>query len=388
MNVKSTIVLLIVAAALLVAAWWYSKREESITREAQAPRREVVAGITSTTVERIEITPPSDTSVTLTKREGTWYTDPAKKHTADRNLINSMFAALERKIEGDVVSLNPDSFGEYQVNETSGTHVQIYGSGGKLIEDLYVGKAGPNYFTTYLREADAKEVVNANAALSYTFNKPEGWRDKSIFDFKAESIVGIDSEGTSGSFALRKSGDTWRVERPVEREAQTNKLQPITTALGGLRTMEFVDMDSTTTKLADLGLDPPNQKITLTVAPDATESTRTVTLLLGNKKSAGGSYYAKLLNKNDVYTVAEYQARNLTPKPEELAVAPPPPPAEAQTTATAAVEKPAVPADWAAAGTGTTTPAKTLIVPPDAASPAATPATAVELTTHPEAPKP
>lgn len=362
MNTKNTVILLIIAAVLLAAAWWYSKREESITREAQAPVRQVISGVTSSTIQRIEIKTPETTNpVVLTNRDGVWYTDVAKKYEADKTLVSGLFAAIEKDIDGEVVSMNPDNFGEYNVNATSATHVRLFGTSEKPVEDLYIGKAGPSFTSTFVRKEGENEVINANASLGYAFTKPEGWRNKTILETKPESIVAIDSQGTSGTFAVAKVGDIWKMEKPNTRDAQMSKLQPMTGALTSLRATDFAER-STTQPLSDFGLDPPKQKISVTIGRTDNEPTKTVVLLLGDPRDNGRQYYIKRLDREFIYVVPEYIAKNLTPSPSELS----PEPQAAPTSASVSAKAPAT--SGTAASKMTTGTSET--IPPKAVTPA------------------
>jgi hypothetical protein len=370
MSTKNTLVLLILAAALLAVAYWFNSREKSLDMAAAAPTRTVVEGITSSTVERIEIAVPGAQPVTLSKVDAVWYTDAAKKHRADKNLINGVFGVIEKRIEGDVVSSNEESFADYQVTETSGTRVKVLGSAGKVLADLTVGKAGPSFTSTYVLPAGAKEVVDAQATLSYLFNKPEGWRDKALMEIRADAIVGIRAEGTSATYELAKEGDKWRFKSPVNREGDQTKLQPVLSTIATLRALEFVDVPSTK-PLSDLGLNPGKQKLAVSFieAEGGKETTVTRTLVVGNKSETGSGFYVKREDGEDIAVVSEYNGNQLCSEAAELAVTPPPQaeakPADAGTTPTA--------------GTDTATSAPQEAVPPPAA-----PVAAAEGTTTPQ----
>lgn len=342
MNTGKVIGLAVAAAALVALAYYTAQEEEQVVRSAAAPTVTVLDGLTSATVERIEIQTPDTTApVVLTKKESTWYTDVAKGYRADKNLINGVFNTLNGKLEGEVVSSNPDSFPDYAVDEKSGTRVKFVGAGDKMLADLIIGKDGPASFTTYVRKADDKQIVNANKSLSYVFKKPDGWRDRTILDFGSDAITAVKAEGTSATWTLVKQGDTWKVTEPVEREAQMGKVTPLLSSLANLRATEFVDPE-TTDALATFGLDPPRQKLTITHEDRSTspaQPVRTV-LLLGNPRGdgPGNPYYVKRAEEPGVALINEYQAQMISPAYEEIAVipAPPPPPPVEETTATAA----------------------------------------------------
>ncbi len=313
--------------------------------EAAAPvTRPVFSGITSATVERIEIKVPESPQVTLSKVDDVWYTNVEKKHKADSSLLGSLFATLEKEVTGEVVSDTPDNYSDYQVNETSATHVRILGRDNKVLLDLYVGKAGSNFFSTFVRKAGEKEVLSANASLTYVFNKPEGWREKRLFDFDQEAIVEVSGELTSGSLIVRKEAGLWKLYEPIKADVNVSKLNPFLSSIANLRATAFVDLDSSHT-LADYGLDPPQSKLTVKYEDkhSSPPSVKTVTLLLSAPKEENSvtNYYAKRADAPDVVKLTKYQGDMLTSDPHGYAQpeSTPSPTASAQTDETTATQQ-------------------------------------------------
>ncbi|MGI8906372.1 MAG: DUF4340 domain-containing protein [Candidatus Sumerlaeaceae bacterium] len=337
MKTSSTLGLGVVAAALVAGALFYGRHEETIISEAQAPVKTISPGITSNTVERIEIAVPGETSTSLTKRDGVWYTNVDRRHRADKGAVNGIFTALEKELAGEVVSSDPDSYADYQVNETSGTRVRLYEPGkSEASHDFLIGKDGAAAFTTFMREAHGTDVINARASLSYTFKRAEGWRDKQILEFPQDAVTRVAAEGTSSTFEVAKNeAGTWKVLKPDLGDAQPTKVTPMLSMASTLRANEFVE---TTQPLAELGLDPPRQKLTITYDDKSTSppKSETAILLIGDKKSEG-QYYAKRPDADDVYSIGEYMATTFAPEPNSLALTPPAPPAT-ETTATASLE--------------------------------------------------
>ncbi len=321
MSTKHTLTLLVLAILLGIAAYWYTRSEEKMLETAAPVAKPVFSGITSATVEKVEIAVPEAEPVTLAKLDGVWYTNVEKKHKADPNLVGSLFATLEKEVSGEVVSDNPEHYVEYQVNETSATHVKVLGREGKVLLDLYVGKAGSTFFTTFVRKAGEKEVLSANASLTYVFNKPEGWRDKKIFNFDQDAIVEIAGELTSGPLLLKKEAGIWKLHEPIKRDAVSTKIHPFLSSIANLRATSFVDLDSSHT-LADYGLDPPKSKLMITYEDKQTSPVKkqTVTLLLGEPKVENSVtyYYAKRADSPDVFKLTEYQGKMLTPDPKDF----------------------------------------------------------------------
>ena len=352
MNAKSTFVLLVIAIVFVAVAFILNRREQQIIGEAAAPRREVLTGITSSTLTRIEIRTPDGTTTTLTRKDDVWFTDPDKGHKADRNYINGLVGAIEKKIEGEVRSAKPDSHADFEVTESSATQVKIFGTGG-LLADLLIGKAGSSFFTTFVRKAGEKEVIEANASLTYVFNKPEGWRDKAIFEFPSDSIKRITAEGTTTTFELERIDGKWRLTKPEQAEAQEAKVTPITAVLATLRATGFVDL-ATTEAPATMGLDPPAQKIILVREDRSTSPPKDVTeiLLIGNREPEKNAYLVKRADAPDIYTISDYQGNLLMPAANDLRLPAPAPEPAADTGTTESV---AVPTLTPTAGSNDTT---------------------------------
>ncbi len=345
MNNKHTLVLLVLAVALVAAAWWYNRSDQAQESAAAAVSRTVLSGITSATVERIEIRPADGKPVTLAKRDAVWYADLAKGHRADKNLVGGVFAVLEKEIGGEVVSTNPENFGEYNVTETSATHVKLVGPNDKVLGELNVGKAGPGFTTTYVLKKGDKEVVEAQASLSYLFNKPEGWRDLAVLDVRNESITALKATGTTATYEMAKKDGKWKVEKPFSRDADMNKFQPLLMSLSTMRATEYVDQ-STTGGLEEFDLKPARQSVAITY--DVTEggktTPKTVTLELGKVKGEGMGYYARRSDSQEVFVISDYQGKQLQMTADELAVeAPAPKPAVGATTGTVAAAPAAKP---------------------------------------------
>ena len=71
-----------------------------------------------------------------------------------------------------------------------------------------------------MRKANTDEVLSVDASLAFMFNKPDGWRDKSIFDTPPDTIVGLAGEGTSGTFELKKVVNDWKLVKPAAGPAR------------------------------------------------------------------------------------------------------------------------------------------------------------------------
>lgn len=345
MKTKNTLILLIVAAGLLGVIYYMNQKEETMLSSAAIPEQ-TLPGVTSGTVEKIEINQPGEKPVTLTRLDDKWYTNTEKKYEADQATITGVLNTLDKEIEAQVVSSSKDSFADYGVDETSGVKVRIYEKGkAQPTLSLYIGNDGPSAFTTYVREDGKDDVLNAQASLGMTFKRPDGWRNKQIFSFNGSNATRIEAAGTSQTFALAKQGDDqWLMESPEKAEAEPARVNSMANMLSSLRANDFIDPTAEQT-LSDFGLEPPRQSITLNYEDKATSPSKSesVTLLIGKESNTPGDWYAKRKDKNDIFTIGQHVATALLPEPSTILVPkpePPPPPAEEATTATESVTPP------------------------------------------------
>lgn len=327
MNTKSTVFLLIAALVVLGAIYYTKQKEEQNLTSAAIPEQ-TIPSVTSGTVERIIIDPPDQQAISLTKTDGKWYTNVERQYEADENAVNAAIKALEEPISATVVSSNPDSFGEYQVSKTSGTKVQVFEAGKpEPAVSMVVGKDGPSAFSTYVRLDDSKDVLNAKASLSMAFKRPDGWRDKQIFKFSGSSATRIEESGTSATFTVaRGEDDLWQFEDEQTTEADSARVSSLANMMASLRANDFMEQTESQT-LADFGLEPPRQTITISYVDKTTSPSQptSVTLLIGNESSTPGDWYARRADKNDIFTIGSHVAESLSPDPESLKVAAPEP---------------------------------------------------------------
>lgn len=359
MKTKNTLLLLVVAAGVLGAVYYVNQQEETMITSAAIPEQSL-PGVTSGTVEKITVEAPGEKPVTLTRANDKWFTDVERKYEADQAAVSAILAAVDEPINARVVSSSPDSFAGYEVDETSGVKVQIYETGkAQPALSMYVGKDGPSAFTTYVREDGKDDVLNAQASLGMTFKRPDGWRDKQIFSFNGSNVTRAEAAGTSQTFALAKQGeDKWLMEAPEKAEAEPARVNSLANMMASLRANEFINPAAEQT-LADFGLEPARQSVTLTYEDKATSpsKTETATLLIGKESNTAGDWYAMRKGKNDIFTIGQHVATGLVPEPSSLLVPkpePPPAPAPAEQLTTETMTLDAATTDAAATGDAAT----------------------------------
>ena len=78
---------------------------------------------------------------TLKKEGGQWIaTRGALNIKAAQSGVQALLSNLSLIKTKHIAAKSPDKWAEYQVADTSGTHIQVFDDGGKLIEDFIIGK--------------------------------------------------------------------------------------------------------------------------------------------------------------------------------------------------------------------------------------------------------
>ena len=150
---KQTLITVVVAIALVAALLLF---ENPFQR--QEPRRrpeEQVQLFTLLAEEectRIEVRGMGTTG-TLVRKGRDWFTSDG--YRADPDLLRGIFAMLKDAGPPELVSINPDAFLNFRVDQVTGLSLRMFDTQGKAAVDLIVGEMERNPFQTPLRKPDS-----------------------------------------------------------------------------------------------------------------------------------------------------------------------------------------------------------------------------------------
>jgi len=217
------IILLVSAIAIAIAVLVIENPMRS--RVEDAGGRTFSPGFDSNRVERIEIqqllsgaelkrdgdrwlvsemtTPLRDQLLVREGREGLarrWF-------RADRSRVVSALGSFGGLPEGVVVSTNREKQAVYQV-EATGLRVRLIGRDGDVIEDVIIGRNGPDLASNYLRRPDADEVYLVSRPLIGAFSPQAlNWRERKLWMLKPSDITAISATTEGGSFEATRGKD-------------------------------------------------------------------------------------------------------------------------------------------------------------------------------------
>ena len=189
------------------------------TRKGDRTFRDVLVDVPPGEVSMIQVIPRAlgGETVTLVKENEKWMIESeVQKFNANQSLPGSMISELNNLKPESVVATQKSQWGQYEVTDSLGTRVKLFG-GGELLSDLIIGKFNFNQqtrkLTSYVRLAEDKEVYGVDGFLSMTFNRDvASLRDQTVINSVRSNWTKLTfSYPADSSFVLAKTGDTWYI---------------------------------------------------------------------------------------------------------------------------------------------------------------------------------
>lgn len=253
----------------------------------------------------------STQEVSLEKKEDGWLIGNTDGFVADPKLVMTALDTVQNFNRENIASKNPENQELFEVTEEKGLDVKVSGADNNILAHFYIGKTGPDFFSTYLRKEGSEEVLLADGYVKSTFDKSvENWRDKTIFDFPAETITQLTLKKAKDEILLKKddTGD-WQITKPETYKAKKEMVTNIGTTLATLRASGFAEDYN----LETYQLDEP--QITITAILGDKEEKQ---LLIGKKQEEKSQYYVKNQAKKTIFLVAKYQIDKMNKSVDDL----------------------------------------------------------------------
>ena len=254
-----------------------------------------------------------DGGAVLEKKNDVWLVTSEASYPADADAVQKMLdvaAGLSRK---DMISSNPEKQAAYQV-DTTGVAVTIEDAKGKTRAAFTVGKLGPDYQSTYVREANSAEVILAPGYLGPIFSRgTQSWQDKRVFNYEPTDLVEIGVNKPGLAMVLKRSDDgKWLVAQPEGAACDSNKASRLARILARLTSVDFAGR----VPMPEAGVDRPDSSVWFKVASGAGAK-----LVIGHD-AGGGRFYAARDRGDVVYLISAQTVKNLLPDVASLAPAP------------------------------------------------------------------
>jgi len=310
MKVRTTVILLGIFIILLVFVYFFegplSKRDQRKDKEAIT----LFPDFKKDNATKIEVK-SSTQEVSLEKKEEGWLISNTDGFTADPKLVTTALDTVKNFTRENMASKNPEKQELFEVTRGKGLEVKVSGADENILAHFHIGKIGPDFFSTYLRKEGSEEVLLTDGYVKSTFDKSvENWRDKTIFDFPAETISQLTLKTPEDEIVLKKDekGD-WQITKPEKCKAKKEMVVNIGTTLASLKATGFAEDYN----LEKYQLDIPQIKITA-ILGDKEEKQ----LLIAKKQEEKSQYYVKNQAKKTIFLVGKYQIDKMNKSLDDL----------------------------------------------------------------------
>lgn len=298
-NALLVAILVILLVVFLVLRFWGGRRagEEPLYPDFDAAR-----------AVRFSVEAPEAVAA-LGRADGIWLVVsedslPAEAGAADRMLEN--ITGFSRK---DIISSNPEKYGLYKVDST-GVWVTVSNAPGDTLARFVVGKPGPDFRSTYVRDVASGDVILAPGYLQPVFDRGKrSWQDRTIFAFEPDEIVRIDIRRRDEALTLRKDGaGGWFAASPESTACDQQKMTRLTRTLAYLKCDDFAGR----APVPNAGLAEPDSSISLRTSGGIREE-----LIFGGVDDTG-QVLAKRAGSDIVYLLAAHRVEAMLPELADL----------------------------------------------------------------------
>jgi hypothetical protein len=252
---------------------------------------------------------------TLEKVDDVWVVTSEDSFPAEAAAVEKILERVASFSRKDIVSSNPGKQQIYQVDST-GIQVAIEDESGGVLASFVIGKVGPDYQSTYVRDSESDDVVLSAGYLPPVFDRGERtWQDRTIFAYEPSDFVQVALTRPSGLVMLsRAEGGTWYISEPDSMECDQNRATRL------VRTLAYLKGDGIVghAPVAGSGLADADSSVWFKTAQGNEEH-----LLFGNRAESGQTYVSREGSDVVFKLVASRVAATLPGLDELLPKAPP-----------------------------------------------------------------
>ncbi len=271
--------------------------------------------------------------VVLAKEGDAWKVfDPKKpdqRFAIDEAQLKAVLTALGDFQAGELISNKAEQLASFEIDDEHGHRVTFHASGGRAL-GLVFGRSIKSGNVTVRLPGSSDVFIGKGRLGALLMKDVSGWRNKSLFDLKADEIVRVTTTAATGERWVIEgtpppaSGPTpeataapppkteWRLVEPATLPAgfrlDKNQLARPAAQLAGLRAQDFADGVSD----AQAGLDVAHAKVEI-----AHKNGTTLVLHVG-KEDADKRIYAKIDGDPQLYVLPGYVAKQLDRKLDDF----------------------------------------------------------------------
>lgn len=252
-------------------------------------------------IDRIQITGPNQKYENiLEKRDNYWVVVNKGDFLANPDYVAEILNIFNETLEGEIASRNAEKQANFQVDDL-GIKIKAWNKEKQVI-DVIIGKQGPSFTTTYVRNANSNNTYLLNKNIQSIFSL-ENWRDKRIWIFDPATVSSINWKYEEAGVSLIKKDGAWQQISPIAKESSNEIIDSILVELSSLYAIDIIE-DITK---EEVGLSEINQDIRIELV---FESGQIDALIIGRKIQDTEEYYISRENSNIVWTVDSWTVEN------------------------------------------------------------------------------
>ncbi|MBW1679548.1 MAG: DUF4340 domain-containing protein [Deltaproteobacteria bacterium] len=310
MKLKNNLILLIILIVFAALVLFIEKPFENKSKKIRQEAAPLFPELQVEKVKKLQVKKSDDTTITLKSRDNVWYIIDREEYPADPQVVEGAIRKLQGLKKINLISRKKDKLALFEVKEGMGMEVMLFGPEDKKMAHLFIGKSGPDLFSTYIRRAESDEVFLYEEYLKGNFDRQvNNWRDRTIFNFNANEATELRMVQKKETIVLSKdTKGNWHIEEPISSLGENMEVDRILNTLAGLKAADFADEE----ELRESRVHEPEYQITVKL-----KDNRKKTLFIGNKKGEH-QYFAKNDEKKYLYLLSKSIVENLTPSVKDL----------------------------------------------------------------------
>lgn len=228
LNITSLLIILLVLLGIYFISRQTANQERSF--------KDVLTDFDQSRVEKIVYTPPEKPAIEIRKKAGSWQVNhEGQSYQADTARVMNMLSQISNMQTKSIAAKKPGKWDEYEVSDSAGIFVEVFGKSDNKLADFAVGKfsyqqqqqqaAGqqPNVdMTSYIRLQDDDAVYGVDGFLKMAFPADVNqWRDKTLVSVDKQAINSIRFRGKQ-EYSLNRNGAKWMIN---DQPADSAKMQ-------------------------------------------------------------------------------------------------------------------------------------------------------------------
>jgi hypothetical protein len=264
-------------------------------------------GFRQESVARIKIDGKERETV-IEKEESGWLVVSEDSFPAEAGVVDAMLEKITGFSRKDIISSNPEKQVLYQVDET-GIMVDVETADGTTAASFVIGKTGPDYQSTYVRDAGSDDVILAPGYLPQAFERGNrSWQDRTMYALEADDFLEVAIKRPGETIALSKDqAGEWFISRPESIAVDPNAVSRLLRTLGRLRCDEFAGRRA----LPEYGLAVPDSSLWFKTADSEHE-------LVFGSEAGPDRIYTRTTASDVIYLLASHKVGMLLPQLDKL----------------------------------------------------------------------